>query len=63
MMKWSRELPKVDGWYWMRGTDFDGSHDKPWPIEIIEGVIHENDIAVDWPIDNVEFQGPITPED
>ena len=60
-MKWSKELPKVDGWYWMRGYDVDGSHDQAWPVEIIMGELYENDELIDWPIEYVEFQGPIHP--
>jgi hypothetical protein len=59
-MKWSRELPKVDGWYWLRNRDIDGSHNKPWPIEIIMGQVYENDELIDWSLDFVEFQ-PIQP--
>jgi hypothetical protein len=60
MMKWSRELPKVDGWYWMQDLDTEAT----WPVEIRDGQLYENDLLIDWPlVESFQYQPIRPPED
>ena len=54
--RWSREVPKVPGWYWFRPLGKQGAaHGK---TEVFK---HNGILIV--PLRDVEWQGPITPHD
>lgn len=60
-MEWTKEVPTVDGWYWVRVF---GKFSDPCPWLLDDGKWDDCGDKVEWPVSDADFTlfyGPIEP--